>query len=87
MDGLHYLDDFLLLGAPNSNQCERVLHSALARCEALGVPVAPRKTEGPSTTLTFLSIEIHTLFMTVQLPSLKLELEGDPSLGESEVLL
>ncbi len=39
----------------------------------LVVPVASRKTEGPSTTLTFLGLELDTLSLTVQLPSVKLE--------------
>ncbi len=46
VEGLHYLDDFLHFGDPNSKQCEWALRSALARCNILGVPVAPRKTEG-----------------------------------------
>ena len=49
VDGLHYLDDFLLFGDPNSPQCEVSLRQALARCTQLGVLVAPGKTEGSST--------------------------------------
>ena len=45
---LHYLDDLALA-------------TTLALCEELGFPVAEDKTEGPSTTLTFLGIEIDTL--------------------------
>ncbi len=73
LEGIHYLDDFLLFGDPNSDQCEHALRLALDRCDALGVPVAPRKTEGPSTTLTFLGLELDTLSMTVRLPPLKLD--------------
>ena len=73
VDGLHYLDDFLLFGDPNSPQCEVSLRQALARCTQLGVPVAPGKTEGPSTILVFLGIEIDTLSMSLRLPAVKLD--------------
>ncbi len=73
VDGLHYLDDFLLFGEPESRQGERALQLALARCAMLGVPVASQKTEGPSATLTFLGLELDTLSMTVRLPPTKLE--------------
>ena len=73
MEGLHYLDDFLLFGDPNSEQYERALRSALAHCNILGGPVAPQKTEGPSTTLTFLGLELDTMSLTVRLPSAKLD--------------
>ena len=73
VNGLHYLDDFLLFGSPNSSQCERALQAALACCRNLGVPVAPRKTKGPSTTLAFFGIELDTMSLTVCLPPPKLE--------------
>ena len=73
VNGLHYLDNFLLFGAPNSSQCERALQAALARCRNLGVPVAPGKTKGPSTTLAFLGIELDTVSLTMCLPPPKLE--------------
>ena len=72
-DGIHYLDDFLLFGRPNSPQCAMALRRALARYETLGVPVAPGKTEGPDTRLVFLGIEIDTLSMSLRLPPPKLE--------------
>ncbi len=73
IDGLHYLDDFLLFGKPDSPQCELSLQRALDRCRVLGVPVAPNKTEGPTTKLVFLGIEIDTVAMTLRLPAVKLE--------------
>ena len=71
--GIHYLDDFLLFGEPDSLQCAYALRRALARCETLGVPVAPGKTEGPSTKLVFWGIEIDTWSMVLRLPPPKLE--------------
>ena len=61
IDGLHYLDDILLFGKSDSPQCGLSLQRALARCRVLGVPVAPSKTEGLTTRLVFLGIEIDTV--------------------------
>ena len=68
VDGLHYLDDLLVLGAPVSQQCREALRRELAQCACLGVPVASRKTEGSSTRLTFLGIVMDTLSMPQSLP-------------------
>ena len=70
---LHYLDDFLLLGPPGHPQCEQSLALTLALCEELGFSVAPEKTEGPATTLTFLGIEIDTVQSQIRLPQDKLD--------------
>ena len=73
MESIHYLDDFLVFGAPNFHQCAEALRRALARCECLGVPVAPNKRDGPSTKLVFLGIEMDTSSLTLSLPVPKLE--------------
>ena len=39
--GLHYLDDFLLLGPPATPDCQTALHSTLTICDDLGLMVAP----------------------------------------------
>ena len=72
VDVIHYLDDFLLFGAPESRQCDDALCRALARCAHLGVPVAPGKTEGPSVVLVFLGIQLDTQSMTMSFPLPKL---------------
>lgn len=69
---LHYLDDSLLLGPPGSPHCSHSLAATLALCAELGFPVAPEKTEGPCTTLTFPGIEIDTVAGQVRLPRDKL---------------
>ena len=61
---LHYLDDFLLLGAPYSDQGAAALRTALHTFHSLGVPKATHKTEGPDTTITFLGIIIDTHCMS-----------------------
>ena len=69
---LHYLDDFLLVGAPGSSEASRARATAEATFEDLGVPVASHKTEGPATRLTFLGILIDTQSFTLSLPEAKL---------------
>ena len=46
-DGIHYLDDILILGSPGGYECGRNLRLCLGVCRLLGVTVAPHKTEGP----------------------------------------
>lgn len=70
---LHYLDDFLILGAPDSDECKRALEMVLQLCQLLGVPVAVHKTEGPSFILVFLGIELDTNRMEIRLPKEKLQ--------------
>ncbi|XP_062522989.1 uncharacterized protein LOC134197660 [Corticium candelabrum] len=69
---IHYLNDFLFCGAAGSGKCAQNLASALTTCRDLGMPVADHKTQGPSTVLTFLCIEIDTVHMQLRLPSEKL---------------
>lgn len=70
---LHYLDDYLVVGAPGSNECARSLDCLLRTFEDLGLPVALPKLEGPSTCLTFLGIEIDTRALEIRLPDTKLQ--------------
>ena len=71
--GVHYLDNFLFLGSPNSEAGERNRSVALETCEKLGVPVAVQKLEGPSTCLTFLGLELDTEAQKIWLSEEKLE--------------
>ena len=57
---VHYLDDFLLLGAPGSSECSQALAVTLATCQELGVstgygiklkaPLAPSHSSGSACT-------------------------------------
>ena len=67
-DSLHYLDDFLLLGPPDSPVCAEALRILLQLCEELGALVAGEKTEGPTTLLDFLGIELDTRRLQMRLP-------------------
>ena len=69
---LHYLDDFLLLGAPNSQQAKEALTLALQTLTRLGIPVASHKTEGPATALIFLGILVDSYNFELRLPADKL---------------
>ena len=69
---LHYLDDFLLLVTPHSNQGEEVLRIAQQTLKTVGVPVAINKTQGPTPILTFLGILIDTHTFELRLPQDKL---------------
>ena len=44
---MHYLDDFLVVGAPNSSECAATLTTLLRVFDWLGLPVALEKLEGP----------------------------------------
>ena len=67
----HYLDDFIVVGPPNSRACADAL-LALEECEHLGFPLAPEKKEGPASTITFLGILVDTTSGTLSLPQAKL---------------
>ena len=68
----HYLDDFITIGAPGSDQCQRNLTIISQTCSRLGVPLATDKTEGPTTCIVFLGIEIDTMAGVLRLPEEKL---------------
>ena len=78
---VHYLDDWMIIywgggggggGAPNSGECGEALRIILGTCQELGVPLSPDKNEGPTTTLTFLGIEVDSSRLQVSLPQDKL---------------
>lgn len=69
---LHLLDDFLII-APSFNSCLHQLNLFLSLCSYLGIPMAPEKTVGPLTTLSFAGIELDTIAMEARLPLDKIE--------------
>jgi len=66
---IHYLDDYLTMGPPNS---EQNMDTFISLCADLGVPLALDKLEGPSTSLLFLGITLDTEHMEIRLPDDKL---------------
>jgi hypothetical protein len=68
----HYLDDFLFVGDTQVT-CQKLLHEFQKMCNELGVPLAPEKTVGPTTSLTYLGLEIDTVNKLVKVPQPKVE--------------
>ena len=50
----HYLDDFVTVGPPHSDQC------LINQSNKLGIPLALHKSVGPTSCLMFLGIEIDS---------------------------
>ena len=57
---LHYLDNFLFFGPPNTPCPGEILQAAVTHLAWLSVPIATHKTEGPATCVLFLGILIDT---------------------------
>ena len=58
---MHYLNDFLVVGAPNSSECAATLPTTLLRVfDRLGLPVALKKLQGPLSCLVFLRFELDS---------------------------
>jgi len=71
---IHYVDDFLFVvqSTDGGAQARLMLERALSLCRFLGVPMAEMKTEGPTTCLTFLGIELDTMRMEARLDASRL---------------
>ena len=68
----HYLDDFLVAGAPGSSECRLNLDITHHVCDRLGIPLADEKEEGPATRLTYIGYQLDTAELTISLPPEKL---------------
>ena len=62
----------LTMGAPLSKECDKNMKIMTTTCEWAGLPVAPSKSVGPATSLTFLGIEMDSIDNSLRLPSEKL---------------
>lgn len=69
---IHYLDDFLTMGSPNSDECQSNMEIMQKTCTRVGLPLEPVKTQRLLSTLTSLSIELDTIAMKIRLPLDKL---------------
>ena len=63
---MHYLDDYLTLGASGSTECAQNLSTMIECCDWLGVPLKQEKVEGPTTCLEFLGITLDTVKMEIR---------------------
>lgn len=68
----HILDNFLII-AQTEQLCKAYLEIFLEICSKIGIPMAPEKTVGPSTLLTFLGIELDTVRQEARLPLEKIQ--------------
>ncbi|XP_076592777.1 uncharacterized protein LOC143324302 [Chaetodon auriga] len=64
---IHLLDDFLTISPPSSPPA-KALTTLTTTFHELGVPISPDKTEGPKTSLDFLSITLNTVSLQASLP-------------------
>ena len=68
----HYIDDYITVGWPGSEECTNnisIMHRAF---EEVGLPVEPEKDEGPDTCITCLGLDLDTVALEVRLPPAKL---------------
>lgn len=65
---VHYLDDFIMAGPPNSDICLTQLNKSVKLCTHLGLPLHPAKCLGPSTVMVVLGIELDSANQTARLP-------------------
>ena len=70
---MHYLDDYIIIAPPDSDECQRAVEILEGVCEWLGIPMAVEKRDGPTTVLVFLGIIVDTLAGELRLPEDKLE--------------
>ena len=68
---VHYIDDYLLISV-GTRLAEIQLRSMLKLFDMLGVPISIDKLEGPSESLPFLGIQIHSSTMTIALDKARL---------------
>ena len=69
----HYLDDFIVIGPPQSPVCAQAMATLDQACATLGIPIAEHKWDGPTACLTFLGIEVDTMASQLRLPADKLQ--------------
>ncbi|XP_056617722.1 uncharacterized protein LOC130432405 [Triplophysa dalaica] len=69
---IHLLDDFLIISSPDSFPAAH-LAKVQQVFKNLGVPLAPDKTSGPSTSIEFLGIKLDSLKFQASLPKEKID--------------
>ena len=70
---LHYIDDFLTIGGPDSSECLRNMQLMEETCAQAGLPIEQSKSMGPSSSIVFLGIEMDSITGTLSLPIDKLQ--------------
>ena len=57
----HYLDDFITIGRPESDACQHNLDTIKHSCAHVGFPLEEDKSEGPTTCIVFLGMELNSV--------------------------
>lgn len=70
---IHYLDDYLMGGRKDTTECQCLMQHFSECLRKLGVPIADEKTEGPTTIICFLGLELNSEEMVVRLPKEKVK--------------
>jgi hypothetical protein len=70
---VHILDDFLSMGPPRFSRCYSSLMAFYTLAKDIGLSIRAEKTVYPTTTLTFLGLELDTIKFEVRLPDDKLQ--------------
>ena len=67
----HYLDDFAVLGSPNSAERAEALNTLQKVAGELGIPLAEDKQDGPTSKIVFLHITIakNCVYLRINLKS------------------
>ena len=68
----HYSDDYFIVKSQDLQETEKELANVKHILEHLNIPITTEKIEGPSTTITYLGIQINSHNQTIQLPDDKL---------------
>ena len=69
----HILDDFIIFGNPQSNECHRGLQAFLHLAAFINISIKHKKTVEPSTVVQLHGVEVDTDLMEVRLPKDKLQ--------------
>ena len=68
----HILDDFFVVGPPNSDKCKDDLTYFLSLCKPVGIPIKTEKTEWPTPIITIYGFQVDSIQMECRLPVDKL---------------
>ena len=66
-DLLHYMDDYFIVGPPQSPVCTNNIATMIAMCEELGFTINSEKVTKPVTTMNFLGIDIDSVAMEARI--------------------
>ena len=50
---MHYLDDFIIVGAPESSECGEGMDTLVHTCDTVGLPLVPEKCKGPTCRIVY----------------------------------